>query len=66
MGVVTLIVSVLEGAVKVFNVTRESLADSLDDIAKKVRNGELIAEELFQKAHADKDKMNDIRSNLPD
>jgi len=60
------IVSILSGLVRVFNVTRDSLAKNLEEIAADVRSGKLIPQETFDRAKADKSKVDDAYNNLPD
>lgn len=64
--ITTLIVSLITGIAKITKVTREVLAKSLEEMAKDVRAGKLIPEALLAKVEEDSDRLEDIRSSLPD
>ena len=64
--ITTLIISIITGIAKVTKVTRETIAKSLEEIAVDVRAGKLIPDALLAKVEADSDRLEDIRSNLPD
>lgn len=64
--ITTLITSLITGIARVSKVTREALAKSLEEMAKDVRNGALIPDELLAKVESDVDRLNSIRNNLPE
>ena len=64
--ITTLITAIITGIAKVAKVTRESLAKSLETMAKDVRSGALIPDELLAKVEADGKRLDDMRDGLPD
>ncbi|KKK97547.1 hypothetical protein LCGC14_2651670 [marine sediment metagenome] len=64
--IITIITSVITGIAKVTKVTREALAKSLDEMARDVRDGGLIPEELLAKVEADGERLDKVRDGLPD
>lgn len=66
MSIVKLIEAIIEIGLSVYKTTRESLAQDLEEIARRVRDGELLADDLFEKAKNDLEEVKDIRDSLPD
>jgi len=62
--ITTLITSIIMGIAKVTDVTREALAKSLEDMARDVRSGSLIPDQLLSEVMSDSEKLKDIRKNL--
>lgn len=60
-----LIVKALTGIVRVIKTTRESLALELEQVAAKIRAGELIADDAFDKAKETRDATAAARDKLP-
>ena len=61
-----LIVKAITGGLKIINTTREALAADLEEIARKVRARELIADGAFDTAKQTRDDTKDARDKLPD
>lgn len=66
MSIVKLIEAIIEIGLSVYKTTRDSLAQDLEEIARRVRDGELLADDLFEKAKNDLEEVKDIRDSLPD
>lgn len=64
--IITLITSILTGLARVTKVTREALAQSLEQMAADVRAGGLIPDELLAKVEEDGDRIDSIRDRLPE
>ena len=64
-GITTLITSLITGIARVSKVTREALAKSLEEMAKDVRSGALIPDELLAQVEDDSDRLDSIRDSLP-
>ncbi len=65
-SIITLLTSLITGIAKVSSVTREALASSLEDMAKDVREGGLLPDELFEKSEKDSGRLSDIYEGLKD
>lgn len=53
----------IAGSVKT---TREAMADTVEEIASKIRSGDLIADEAFKQWDKDHDAFDKARDALPD
>ena len=63
--ITTLITSLITGIARVSKVTREALAKSLEEMAKDVRSGALIPDELLAQVESDSERLSRIRDGLP-
>jgi len=64
--IITLITSIITGLARVTKITREALAQSLEEMAADVRAGGLIPDELLAKVEQDSDRIDNIRDRLPE
>lgn len=64
--IIAIITGALGGIMKLAKVSREELAKGLEEVAKDVRNGALLPDDLFEQAKDDQDRLKDIRKDLPD
>lgn len=64
--IITIITGALGGILKFVKVSREALAKGLEEMGASVRDGGLLPDDLFEQAHADADRLNDVRGDLPD
>lgn len=62
---IKLIEAIIELGLSIYKTTRESLAQDLEVLAKRVRNGDLLADDLFEQAKDDLEEVRDIRDSLP-
>jgi hypothetical protein len=61
-----ILVPVIEGIAKAISTSREALAAELEEIAKGVRDGKLIANEAFTRAKHSVDRIREVKEGLPD
>ncbi len=64
--IITIITGALSGVLKIVKVSREALSKGLIEMGESVADGGLLPDSLFEQAHADADRLDDIRGNLPD
>lgn len=63
-AIATIIAAIVEALLGITKITRENIAASLDEIAAKVRNGELIPQEAIDRATSDQDRIDAHRKKL--
>jgi len=51
----SVLITLLEAAAKIINVSREAFAAKLEQVAKEIRAGKLIPDEAFERAKEDAD-----------
>ena len=64
--IIAIITGALGGIMKLAKVSREALAKGLEEMAKDVRSGALLPDDLFDQAKSDQDRLASIRDNLPE
>ena len=64
--IITIITGALSGVLKIVKVSREALAKGLIEMGESVKDGGLLPDDLFEQAHTDADRLNDVRGDLPD
>lgn len=60
----TILTALIELVPRLVQVSREALANSLEEMARKVRDGELIPEEAFEQAVEDHEAISNVREKL--
>ena len=59
-----LIIGAIEAVALAIQMTREAAANTLEELAEKVRKGELIPDEAFAQAEEDLERFDDLREHL--
>lgn len=62
--IVTTVVGAVQSAIKVGKTIREAIADSLEDAANKIRQGELLPDEALALAQEDQEKIEQARNKF--
>jgi hypothetical protein len=62
--VITVLASVIQGISRVSKLTRETIAESCEELARKVRSGELLPDELISSVEKDNKTLEDITRRL--
>jgi len=62
--IAAVVTGAISGLANVIKISREALASDLEEIAKKVRNGDLIPESLVERVEKDSNRIEDIRNRL--
>lgn len=59
-----IIVALISGIAKSIELGREAAADTLEQLATKIRAGALIPDDAFYQAQADLDRFDDLKEHL--
>lgn len=59
--IIDLVVAAIEAAVRTGKSFRETLADSLEDAAQKIRDGRLNIDDAVERAREDQDRIDTLR-----
>ena len=62
--IAAVVTGAISGLANVIKISREALASDLEEIAEKVRNGDLIPESLVERVEKDSNRIEDIRNRL--